>query len=179
MVFVVFGGVDAVPDVLWGQLYKSQRSLTRLLQLNDFNPLRTAAWSNEKDLNMFVFELESRFLPSVKKHLGPPLEKERDCRNFLAKHINSQNTVAGPYIEGGRWVILLGRRHVDVVALLKEKLINGGRNVGIAKEIAQKLTGGFKIYVNEEISEIYEKNGEFAKFLTDFLSGKPKWLENI
>ncbi|MCS7114411.1 MAG: CCA tRNA nucleotidyltransferase [Nitrososphaerota archaeon] len=179
LVFVVFGEVNAVPDVLWGQLYKSQRSLSRLLQLNDFNPLRAAALSNEKDLNMFVFELESRFLPPVKKHLGPPLEKERDCRNFLAKHVNSQGVVAGPYIEGDRWMVLLKRKHVDAVALLKERLVNGGRNAGIGKEIAQTLKGGFKIYVNEEISEVYEKNGDFAKFLTDFLSGKPKWLENV
>jgi tRNA nucleotidyltransferase (CCA-adding enzyme) len=178
VVFVVFGRVDAVPDVLWGQLYKSQRSLTRLLRLNDFNPLRTAAWSNEENLNMFVFELESRFLPPVKKHFGPPLEKEKDCRNFLAKHASNKGTVTGPYIEDGRWVVMLKRKYVDAVALLKEKLADGGRNAGVAKEIAHVLSNGFRIYVNEEISEVYEKDGGFAKFLTDFISGKPKWLEN-
>jgi len=31
--------------------------------------------------------------------------------------------------------------------------------------------------VNNEIANVYRKNSEFAKFLTEFLSGKPKWLE--
>ncbi|MEM2947757.1 MAG: CCA tRNA nucleotidyltransferase, partial [Candidatus Bathyarchaeia archaeon] len=65
MLFVIFGKVEAVPDVLWGQLYKSQRSLTKLLELNDFGLLRCTAWSSEKDLNAFVCELESRYLSPV------------------------------------------------------------------------------------------------------------------
>lgn len=175
--FVVFGKVEAVPDVLWGQLYKSQRSLARLLELNDFNLLRCTAWSNEKDLNTFIFELESRYLPPVKKHIGPPMEKERECKNFLAKYSNA-GTVAGPYIEDGRWVVQVRRKYIDAAALLYERLKDGGRSVGVAKEIAQVLQKGFKILVNEEIAEVYEKDGEFAKFLTEFMSGKPKWLED-
>lgn len=178
ILLITFGKVDAVPDVLWGQLYKSQRALTKLLQLNDFKPLRCATWSNEENLNMFLFELENRLLSPIKKHLGPPMEKETDCRNFLTKHMRNQSVVSGPYIEDERWVVELQRKHVDAVALLKEKLMDGGRNVGVAKEISQVLSRGFRIYVDEEIADIYEENGDFATFLTAFLSGKPKWLEN-
>jgi tRNA nucleotidyltransferase (CCA-adding enzyme) len=176
LIFIVFEKVDAVPDVLWGQLYKSQRSLTKLLQFNDFNVLRCTSWSNEENLNAFIFELESRFLPPVKKHLGPPLEKAEECKNFLAKHTGSLETLSGPYIEDGRWVVEIRRRQTDALALLSERLKDGGRNAGVAKEIAQVLNRGFKILMNEEIAETYKKNGEFAKFLTEFLLGKPKWL---
>ncbi|PMB74998.1 MAG: hypothetical protein C0193_02620 [Candidatus Bathyarchaeota archaeon] len=138
--------------------------------------LRCTSWSNEENLNAFIFELESRFLPPVKKHLGPPLEKADECKNFLAKHTGSPETVSGPYIEDGRWVVEIRRKHTDVVALLGERLKDGGRNAGVAKEIAQVLNREFKILVNEEIAETYKKNGEFAKFLTEFLLGKPKWL---
>ncbi|MEM3617237.1 MAG: CCA tRNA nucleotidyltransferase [Candidatus Bathyarchaeia archaeon] len=174
--FVIFEKVEAVPDILWGQLYKSQRSLAKLLQLNDFGLLRCTSWSNEKDLNAFIFELESRYLPPVKKHLGPPMEKEQGCKSFLAKYAGSAGTVAGPYIEDGRWIVHVRRKYTDAAALLYERLRDGGRNAGVAKEIAQVLQHGFKILVNEEIAEIYEKDSEFAKFLTEFLSGKPKWL---
>lgn len=179
MLFVVFGKVEAVSDVLWGQLYKSQRSLKKLLELNDFGLLRCAVWSNERDLNAFIFELESRYLPLVKKHLGPPMEKERECKSFLAKYADSAGTVAGPYIEDGRWIVHVRRKYTDAAALLYERLKDGGRSAGIAKEIAQVLQHGFKILVNEEIAEIYKKDSEFAKFLTEFLSGKPKWLEDM
>ncbi|NWF87410.1 CCA tRNA nucleotidyltransferase [Candidatus Bathyarchaeota archaeon] len=177
MLFITFGKVNAVPDVLWGQLYKSQRSLNKLLQLNDFNILRSLPWSNEKALNMFVFELEQRFLSPTKKHLGPPLEREHECENFLKKHLGSSSTVSGPFIEGGRWVVEQRRKYTDAVVLLNAKLRDGGRNAGVAEQISQKLRKSFKIFVNDEIAKIYGKNGDFAKFLTEFLSGKPKWLE--
>lgn len=176
-VFVTFGRFDAVPDILWGQLYKSQRSLRNLIQQNDFNILRDLTWSDEKTLNVFVFELEDRFVSPVKKHLGPPLEKEPECDRFLRKHLKASGTVSGPYIDGGRWVVELRRKYTDVVDLLGERLKDGGRNSGVAEKISHVLRKGFEIFVNGEILEVYKKNSEFAKFLTDFLLGKPKWLE--
>jgi tRNA nucleotidyltransferase (CCA-adding enzyme) len=178
-VFLIFGGVDAVPDVLWGQLYRSQRSMHKLIELNDFKILRDSVWSNEEKLNMFIFEVEQRSISPVKKHLGPPLDREKECTEFLKKHLNNSLTVSGPYIDDGRWVVEQRRRFTDVVVLLNEKLKDGGRKAGIAEQISQKLGKGFRIFVNDEIAEIYSANMEFAKFLTEFLSGKPKWLENV
>jgi tRNA nucleotidyltransferase (CCA-adding enzyme) len=177
-VFVAFGRVDAVPDILWGQLYKSLRSMHKLVELSDFSLLRDFAWSDEKDLNVFGFELEHCCIPGVKKHLGPPLEKEQECEKFLAKHLNAPRSVAGPYIEDGRWVVQVRRNHTDACALLREKLKDGGKNAGIAEGISHVLKKGFRVLLNEEVVEVYEENNEFAEFLTEFLSGKPKWLEH-
>jgi tRNA nucleotidyltransferase (CCA-adding enzyme) len=178
IVFVAFRKVDAVPDVLWGQLYKSHRSLRKLVQLNDFRILRDAAWSDEKGLNMFIFELESCCLPEVKKHFGPPLEKERECENFVGKYMDNSDVVSGPYVSDGRWVVELRRKITDVCEMLNERLRDGGRNAGVAEGISRILKKGFQILVNEEIARVYAENGEFAEFLTEFLSGRPKWLEN-
>jgi len=178
IVFLTFGKVDAVPDVLWGQLYKSKRSLHKLMQLNGFNVLRDLAWGDERTVNMFMFELEQRFISLVKKHLGPPLEKKNECEKFLLKHVKSRNTVSGPYIEGERWVVEVRRKYTDAVVLLKDKLRDGGRSTGVAEQISKKFREGFRIFVNAEIIGVYKRNSEFAKFLTEFLSGKPKWLEN-
>jgi hypothetical protein len=60
---------------------------------------------------------------------------------------------------------------------LKERLKDGGRNAGVAEGISQVLKKGFEILVNEEIVKVYKTNGDFALFLTDFLQGRPKWLE--
>ena len=178
IVFLTFGKADAVPDILWGQLYKSQRSLRKLIQLNGFSILRDLTWSDERTVNMLIFELEQRFISLVKKHLGPPLEKKNECEKFLLKHLRSSNTVSGPYIEDGRWIVEIHRKYTDAVVLLKDKLRDGGRSTGVAEQISKKLREGFKIFVNEEIIGVYKRNSEFAKFLTEFLSGRPKWLEN-
>jgi tRNA nucleotidyltransferase (CCA-adding enzyme) len=109
--------------------------------------------------------------------LGPPLEKEQECENFVLKHLNNLGTVSGPYIEDGRWVVEIRRKYTDACDLLRERLKDGGRRAGIAEQISQTLRKGFRVLVNGEISQIYERNSDFAGFLTEFLSGKPKWLE--
>jgi tRNA nucleotidyltransferase (CCA-adding enzyme) len=177
--FLTCTAVEAVPDVLWGQLYKTQRSLRKLAELNDFKVLKDAVWSNEKTLSIFVLELEQRVLPSVKKHLGPPLTRENECENFLVKYAHgNSNVVSGPYIEDGRWVVELRRRCTDAVEFLREKLREGGRNTGVAEIVAQALREKFSVLVNSEIFRVYSGNRDFAEFLTDFLRGTPFWLEN-
>jgi len=105
IVFLIFGNVQAIPDILWGQLYKSQRSLRKLIELNDCKVLRDVAWSDEEALNAFIFEVEQRTLPKVKKHLGPPLEKRCECENFLGKYLDNVDVVSGPYVADGKWVV--------------------------------------------------------------------------
>jgi tRNA nucleotidyltransferase (CCA-adding enzyme) len=178
IVFVVFNGVNAVPDVLWGQLYKSQRSLRKLVQLSDFKILRDLAWSDEKNCSMFIFELEHCCISPVKKHLGPPLDKEKECEKFAMKYVDSKDTVCGPYVEDGRWAVLVRRKSTDVCDLFRQRLKDGGRSAGVAEGISQVLKKSFTVLVNEEIAEVYKTNGEFAIFLTEFLQGKPKWLES-
>ncbi len=178
IVLVLFGRVDAVSDILWGQLYKSQRSLRKLIELNDFKVLRELAWSDEEDLNAFVFELEHCCLPPVRLHLGPPLEKASECEKFIAKHVDKSDTISGPYVENERWVVLIRRKFTDACVLLREKLEDGGRNAGVAEGVSQVLKKGFKVLVNEEIDDAYKGNRKFAELLTEFLLGRPKWLES-
>jgi tRNA nucleotidyltransferase (CCA-adding enzyme) len=176
IVFVKFGKVGAVPDVLWGQLYKSQRSLRKMLQQHDFNVMRDCVWSNEENLDVFIFEVESRFLPLMKKHLGPPLRKKVACEKFLQKHLGVVHTMSGPRVEAGCWVVEIKRKHTDVVDLLLEKLGDGGRRVGVAELISKAVANSVEVLVNEKVLALYSSNREFAKFLTEYLEGKPRWL---
>jgi tRNA nucleotidyltransferase (CCA-adding enzyme) len=176
LLFLVVGDLTAVPDVLWGQLYRSKRSLRRLLETNDYAVLRDDVWSNESSLSVFVFEVEQQILPSAKKHLGPPFEREAECEKFLSKYAADKRVVSGPYVEDGRWVVEVPRKHTDAVELLKEKLVGGGKNAGVADLIAETVQKEFSVLVNAEVLKIYVENSDFAVFLTEFLSGKPFWL---
>ena len=177
-VFLVIGELKAVPDVLWGQLYRSKRALRTLLELNDFVVLKDAVWSNEKSKSVFTFELEQQVLANINKHLGPPLEREAECEKFLSKYASTERVISGPYIADGRWIVELPRKTVDAAELLIEKLVDGGKNSGIADLIAKVIRKNFKVLVNSEVLEIYGGNGGFAEFLTGFLIGKPFWLKN-
>jgi tRNA nucleotidyltransferase (CCA-adding enzyme) len=176
-VFLTLEKMEAVPDVLWGQLYKTQRALRKLAELNDFKILRDAVWSDEKALSVFIFELEQCVLPDVKKHLGPPLKREKECENFLSKYEGNGSVVSGPYLEDSRWVVELPRRFIDVVELLRANLWDGGRDIGVAELMSHAFRDKLEVLVNSEILDVYRSNRAFAEFLTVFLSGKPFWLK--
>jgi len=147
-----------------------------MLQQHDFHIMRDCVWSEEKNLNVFIFEVESRFLPLIKKHLGPPLRKKVECEKFLQKHLGAVHTISGPRVEAGRWVVEIRRKHADVVDLLLEKLGDGGRRVGVAELISKAVASSVEVLVNEEVLALYSSSREFAKFLTEYLGGKPRWL---
>ena len=172
IVLIKFEEAATVPDVLWGQLYKSQRAIRKIIAQHEFTVFRDAVWSNEKNLNIFVFEVENRFISNMKRHLGPPIQKRIECNNFLQKHVGADSTVSGPRIEEGRWVVDIQRRYIDVVELLKEKLGNGVAKLG-SKVVAFSL----EVLVNAESLKLYFAHPDFAKFLTEYLKGNPKWLE--
>ncbi len=175
--FVITGEFTAVPDVLWGQLYRSKRSLHRLLETNDYVVLKDAVWSNEKSFSVFVFELEQHVLPHVKKHLGPQLERTAECEKFLSKYTGDKAVLSGPYIEGGRWVVEVPRKHPDVATLFSEKLLDGGKNAGVAELVAKAILSDLKVLVNSEILKVYTENSDFAVFLSEFVLAKPFWLK--
>jgi tRNA nucleotidyltransferase (CCA-adding enzyme) len=175
--YIQIGELTAVPDILWGQLYRTKRSLRKLLETNDFKVLRDVVWSNEKNLSVFVFELEQRVLPNVKKHLGPQLERRAESDKYLAKYVADNRVLAGPYVEGGRWVVELPRKYTDAAALLSEKLSDGGKNAGVAELVAKTIKADSRILVDNEILKAFTENSDFAVFLTEFLAGKPFWLK--
>ena len=176
-VFVVIGELTAVPDVLWGQLYRTKRSLRKLLETNEFKVVKDAVWSNESSLSVFTFELEQRVIPKIKKHLGPQLERAADSEKFLEKYASDKQVLSGPYVEGGRWVVEVPRKNQDAASLLREKLADGGKNAGVAELVAKAVQRDFKVLVNGDVLKIYVENSDFAVFLTEYVSGKPFWLE--
>ena len=176
-VFVIIGELNAVPDVLWGQLYRTKRSMRKLLETNEFKVLKDAVWSNETSLSVFTFELEQQVLPKITKHLGPQLERGAESEKFLEKYAYDTQVLSGPYVEDGRWVVEVPRKVQDAVTLLKEKLADGGKNAGVAELVAKAVQQDLKVVVNGEVLKVYVENSDFAVFLTEYLTGKPFWLE--
>ena len=175
-VFVCFEAVASVPDILWGQLYKSQKALVKLIELHEFTILNHSVWSDETKTHVFVCEMENRFLPTLKLHVGPPLQKRLECEKFLIKHTGSDSTVSGPRLENGCWVVYVKRKDLDVVNLLKEKMLNNKNRIGLAEIVTKAITESVQVLVNNEVLKFYSTYPEFAKFLTEYIEGKPRWL---
>ena len=177
LVFVKIGKVNTVPDILWGQLYKTQRSLRRMLVQNGFSIISDAVWSNEVNLSLLLFEAEHRFLSATRKHLGPPVEKRAECERFLRKHLGESATIYGPRLEDERWVVGIKREYTDIVELLRAELKHGGRHVGVAELISKAVADKPNVLVNQQIASTYRANSGFAEFLIQYVQGRPKWFK--
>ncbi len=173
---LVVGRIDAVVDILWSQLYRTQRALVHFLENNDFEVVRSAVWSDETALNVLLFELESMQLPNSRRHHGPPVAKLAESSAFLSKHAKVAGTISGPWIENDRWVVQKKRVDVSSRSLLSSALRHGGTGVGVASLLAGAFKKNVRILEQEEIGRLISTNNEFAKFMRTYLSGRPPWL---
>lgn len=176
LIFIKTKPIKAVPDILWGQLFRSQRAIVKLLEQFGFEVIRSDIWSDDKAGNIFLLEVSTRLLPSIEKHIGPPIEKAAECERFLKKHLNSRDVFSGPRFEGNRLIVEKRRKYSDAVALLKDKLRDGGGSIGVASLVSEAFLNNLEILVNEEIRDFYLTEGSFASFLTKYLIGRPSWL---
>lgn len=167
-------GLKLVPDVLWGQLNRSIKALSTLLIQNDFNVLRSIAFSDDATQVTLIFELEDNLLPMTRKHFGPPIASKGE-EAFISKHIRSPERVSGPWIDNGRWAVLVRRPYTDALRFLKEKLKDGGVTVGIASHLAFAIKSG-KLEISYGQRALVRTPRQLRKTFTEFLDGKPSWL---
>jgi tRNA nucleotidyltransferase (CCA-adding enzyme) len=171
---VVEDGEVEVPDILWGQLYKSERTISGFLENSDFRVMRSAVWSDEESRHVFVFELEEAVLPGVVRRMGPPVGMEESGRRFVESHKGAEDTVSGPWMEGRRWWVEVRRTELDACGLLSKVLMDGGKEIGVSRGIGERMRGGFAVLIGGEIEDFLEP--DLAVFLEKFLRGRPGWL---
>lgn len=172
VVFVAIESTGTVPDVLWGQLYKSANFLRRQLSQSGFTVITSAVWSDEVRTSLFAYALETRWLSRVRRHIGPPFDSG-GALDFLEKHTTSASTAIGPWLDGERWYVGIRRKHTDAITLLQAVL--EGREQGVGKKWGE-IMKNVRVWVNEECLPLYRSDRGFAQFLCDFLDGKPRWL---
>ncbi len=176
LLFVVVEDGDAeVPDVLWGQLYKSERALEGALRKEGFEVLRSGAWSDESSRHALIFELESGVLPPTAMRRGPPVRMAEDSERFIEAHVGEESTVSGPWIRGDRWWVEVRRRERDARVFVEALLSDGGSSIGVSHNLVARVRDGGVVLLNGEVGD-YLAPG-LSQFLHRFLKGRPAWLE--
>ncbi|MFX0068978.1 MAG: CCA tRNA nucleotidyltransferase [Candidatus Hodarchaeota archaeon] len=175
VLLLLFEVPDVVPDILWGQLYKSIKAIKQILIQEEFRVTREDVWSDEEKIAAMAFELENANLPKVRTHMGPPVGSS-DQDIFLGKYSESDRVLSGPWIESGRWFVELKREHTDAKQFLVEELRMNIDSVGLGKYVRRKIEEDYEIYRNEEIAEVCKKNIEFSKFISQFFRKTPTWF---
>ncbi|MEM2739322.1 MAG: CCA tRNA nucleotidyltransferase [Candidatus Bathyarchaeia archaeon] len=165
---------DIPPDTLWGEIYRSLKAFVNIFERWEFKVIRSTAWSGD-ELTIFVVELESKVIPGVKLHRGPPVDS-LEASIFLEKYLAEGGGVFGPWIDGDRWYVARRRSYTDAYTLAMDLLRGDLSAYGFSKDIASSISKGFKIYMNGELLGLVERCRGFSEYLYEFLDGRPRWL---
>ena len=164
-----------VPDVLWGQLRRTERAVVGYLEKAGFDVFRSATWSDESTRHVLVLELASAVIPGVVRRRGPPVALAEDGGRFVDAHRGAGDTVSGPWISGEHWWVAKRRGETDAVPLLEAMLGDGGAGVGVSRGLREKMVRSGRVLLNGEVEVLLE--GGFGIFLARFLRGRPVWID--
>jgi tRNA nucleotidyltransferase (CCA-adding enzyme) len=176
IVAIFFEHARIVPDVLWGQLLKIEKSLTELMMRQDFHPLRSTVWSDEGRSSAILVELDSLTLPGVQTRQGPPVSKPDDSQGFLDRHLNAKDTIRGPWVQAGRWVVEKKRRILTIEQLISAALKDRKLGLAIPEQLDISFHRDLKVLENRRILTLLGREG-FDQALSEFLAAKPAWLK--
>ena len=166
--FIVLKCPKLVPDILWGEVFKSLEGLSKLLEKYDFKVLSRDAWSDERNIVVLAFQLENIEIPKIKKQIGPPIFLYESERNFLKKNILNKDVASGPCIEGDRWIVYKLRKITKADDLIRIKFTE-------AKHGPHIKTQNFEVIIGEKILNKIDTD-DFRVFLKKFMSKKEDWI---
>ncbi len=176
IVAISFEHTRMVPDVLWGQLLKMEKALTELMMRQDFHPIRSTVWSDEGRSSAILVEMDTSTLLGVQLRQGPPISKMDDNQGFLDRHLNAKDTVRGPWIEDGRWVVDKKRRILTIEQLVTMALKDRKLGLALPDQLSSSFRQNVKVLENRQIVRLLGREG-FEQVLSEFLVAKPVWLK--
>jgi len=172
LIIVKFAPPNVVADILWPQMRRFGERLQDILEevKYEFKVFGRDVYTNEKDFAAVLFEMEISKLPSVQKKIGPSVFDFNDSKRFLDKY--KGQTLAGPFVEDGKWVVIVSRRFLTAREKLFDSLkVNASilKAKGIPNHIADKISQGFEIISeNDKIMELAKKDKVFGIFLRKY-----------
>jgi len=163
-----FAAPDVVDDQLWPQLRKSLDGLCSELDRRGFEVLRSAAFvegdsgaeeapdgeSQERDA-VLLLEFAVAQRPAVERHEGPPVHVREHASGFFEKY-DDDPEVAGPFIDGGRYVVERPRAFTTATGFLSSDAVY---DVGLGPRIESALESGYDVLVGTDIATLADGFG--------------------
>ncbi len=165
---VAFSPPDVVPDVLYPQLRKAERTLVTRLTLAGFEVMRSDVWSNSRAL--ILLELAAAKLPRVRTHIGPPVSIE--VKDFIQTHLKSKQKFAGPFTNAaGRLVFELKRERSNAGEVLNQAL---KERATLGRHVGEAIAKGYQIYKGKDIVQLCEDE-KVRAFISEYLKRCLPW----
>ena len=167
---ITFRPPDLVPDILYPQLRKTERTIVERLTQYGFEVLRSDIWANSSAA--ILIELTSSKLPGVRTRVGPPLKMEAE--NFIREHVRSEARLAGPFVDAaGRIVFELKRRQTQAKDVLRSILND---RVAFGKHVAEAIAKEYEIIEGKKLKKLL-RDKKFKTFLSEYLTRRLPWYQ--
>ncbi|RLM96228.1 CCA tRNA nucleotidyltransferase [Haloarcula sp. Atlit-7R] len=174
-----FAAPDVVDDQLWPQLRKSLDGLCSELDRRGFEVLRSAAFvegdsgeegapdgeRRERDA-VLLLEFAVAQRPAVERHEGPPVHVREHASGFFEKY-DGDDEVAGPFIDGSRYVVERPRAFTTATGFLSSDAVY---DVGLGPRIESALENGYDVLVGSDIATLADG---FGVDLSIYFAPKP------
>lgn len=165
---VAFSPPDVVPDVLYPQLRKAERTLVTRLTRAGFEVMRSDVWSNSRAL--ILLELAAAKLPRVRTHIGPPVSIE--VGNFIRAHLKSKRKFAGPFAGAtGKLIFELERERPNSRKVLEQAL---REHATLGRHVGEAISKSYRIYEGNQIVNLC-KDEEVREFISEYLTRCLPW----
>jgi tRNA nucleotidyltransferase (CCA-adding enzyme) len=167
----------APPDVLWGQIKRILKRVESEAKQNDFNVIRSDAWSDEVKELLFLFVLEDDKI-EAKEQLGPKTYDYENAEKFIRKHLSDKNTLFGPFIKDERWHVLK-KRTLTTFSDMLAFIVSDDKFLSSLPQEAVSSFKSFKVLKGIDLVRYATSSEDKKKVLMRFLSGKDWWIKNI
>jgi len=196
-VAVRFARPDVVEDQLWPQLRKSLTGLTEELDRRGFDVFRATALATDgagacgdphaTDMAggsgdphatdgadgtdnpggaALLVELSVAERPAVERHEGPPVHVREHAAGFYEAYADDSE-VAGPFIDGDRYVVERPREFRTAEAFIKSDAL---LSVRLGPHVASALEDGYEVLVGDNIAALADA---FGVGLADYFEPSP------
>ena len=170
------------PDILWGQLKKLSKSITRHFNDNEFIILKNGCYIDNTNSAKLIFLLNCITLSPFSEKSGPSIFMEKEVSNFVNK--NRKKSTILWIRDDMKLSCLRERKIINAIEFLEHSIKvkkgdnNGGSgksNIGIPNGLADDLDKGFQIYT---IDHTKLKDKDTKRMIHDFLFNDMRLFES-
>lgn len=161
-----FKAPDIVEDQLYPQLRKTENSLVQELQNKGFDIIRSEVMAENTCTILLELNIEKQ--SKVKKHIGPPVYIQDHAEKFKSKwEKKDTDKKTGIYIENNRYIVEKERKYTTAKEFIQEKILE----IGLGKNVKEKLKENYTIFENQESAELLEEFGrQFSNYFNPLTS---------
>ncbi|MGD1835085.1 MAG: CCA tRNA nucleotidyltransferase [Nitrososphaeraceae archaeon] len=167
IIFINFKYKYTSPDIIWGQLKKTAKAITRELDQQGFEIIRHTIYSNEKDLAIIAIFVKYIELPKFYFKTGPSIFMKDESEKFIDTNANKSTSM---WFDNSKISCIIERGETNIIKIIKTMLKENIKNIGIPKGLIDTMSKQFDIYTINDL-----KNDKIVENLTyDLLSKDPR-----